>query len=67
MELGISYLYLPLYWKQTVVSLQMQIVCEGTVSVGKHSTRLDDPNIPWEASQILAAQNSMLFQFKRYR
>jgi len=44
----------------------MQTVYEGTGSVDKHSTRLHDPSIPWEASQFLAAQNFMSFQFKRY-
>jgi len=44
--------------------LRCRLSCEGTVSVDKHSKRLHDPNIPWEASQVLAAQNYMLFQFK---
>jgi len=48
------------------MSLQMQVVSEGKVSVDKHSTRLHDLNIPWEASQVLAAQNLMSFQFIRY-
>ena len=35
--------------------------CEWTVSVDKHSTGINNPNISWKASQVLAEHNVFVF------